>query len=381
MSKTAESPLARTWLKFKTDKLAFGSLIFIFCIILLSIAGSLITPDDTPMANDMHLSLSTQKPGFSSLFLRTGSAPAEKVPFWEKMLYGEPNTYKDIPVSTYRLDDKEICIVEHIPGSEDSVYMHFTFEEVLGAELYRSDPDPRETILNERIIKRVYWLGTDRYGRDMLSRVIAGARVSLSVGLIAVMISLLVGVVLGAFAGFYRGATDAVISWLINVVWSLPTLLLVIAFSFALGKGFWQIFVAIGLSMWVEVARMVRGQILGIRTVEYVEAARAMGMSNLRIIFRHILPNISGPLLVVASSNFAAAILLEAGLSFLGFGAQPPMPTWGGMIKEHYGYIILDAAYLALIPGIAIMLIVYAFNLISIGLRDAMDTKAQFQYI
>jgi ABC-type dipeptide/oligopeptide/nickel transport system permease subunit len=110
--------------------------------------------------------------------------------------------------------------------------------------------------------------------------------------------------------------------------------------------------------------------------VEYVEAARAMGFSGFRIIYKHILPNIMGPLLVVASANFASAILLEAGLSFLGFGAQPPMPTWGSMVKEHYGYIIIDAAYLAIIPGVAIMMLVFAFNIFSIGLRDAMDMKA-----
>ena len=193
----------------------------------------------------------------------------------------------------------------------------------------------------------------------------------------AVFISLVIGITLGALAGYYGGRTDVVISWLMNVVWSLPALLLVIAISFALGKGFWQIFIAVGLSMWVEVARLVRGQIMALKQVEFVEAARALGFRDSRIIIRHILPNIAGPILVVASSNFASAILLEAGLSFLGFGAQPPMPSWGGMIKEHYGYIIIDAAYLAILPGLAIMLMVYAFNLVAIGLQDAFDVKSQ----
>lgn len=129
--------------------------------------------------------------------------------------------------------------------------------------------------------------------------------------------------------------------------------------------------------MWVEVARLVRGQVMALKQVEYIEAARAMGFNNYRIITRHILPNITGPILVLASSNFASAILLEAGLSFLGFGAQPPMPTWGSMIREHYGYIIMDLAYLALAPGLAIMLMVYAFNLVTVGLRDAFDIKSQ----
>ena len=129
--------------------------------------------------------------------------------------------------------------------------------------------------------------------------------------------------------------------------------------------------------MWVEVARLVRGQVLAMKNAQFIEAAKSLGFGNLRIIYKHILPNIVGPILVVAASNFASAILLEAGLSFLGFGAQPPMPTWGGMIKEHYGYIIIDAAYLALIPGILIMLTVYSFNLITLGLRDLFDVKSQ----
>jgi peptide/nickel transport system permease protein len=133
--------------------------------------------------------------------------------------------------------------------------------------------------------------------------------------------------------------------------------------------------------MWVEVARLVRGQMIALKQVEYVEAAKALGFTDARIILKHILPNMAGPILVVASSNFASAILLEAGLSFLGFGAQPPMPTWGGMIKEHYGYIIIDAAYLAILPGLAIMLMVYSFNLVAMGLQDAFDVKSQNTYV
>ena len=163
--------------------------------------------------------------------------------------------------------------------------------------------------------------------------------------------------------------------WIINVVWSIPTLLLVIAITFALGKGFWQVFVAVGLTMWVEVARVVRGQILSIREKEYVEAGRALGFSNFRIIFHHILPNIMGVVIVISAANFASAILLEAGLSFLGIGVQPPMPSWGSMIKENYGYIILDSAHLAILPGLAIMLMVLAFMLVGNALRDALDVK------
>jgi peptide/nickel transport system permease protein len=221
-----------------------------------------------------------------------------------------------------------------------------------------------------------YWLGTDRYGRDVLSQLMIGTRVSLSVGFISVAISLLIGLLLGSIAGYFGGRIDSLIMWLINVVWSIPTLLLVIAITFALGKGFWQVFIAVGLTMWVEVARVVRGQILSIREKEFVEAGKALGFGNARIIFRHILPNTLAPVIVISAANFASAILIEAGLSFLGIGVQPPMPSWGTMIKDNYGYIILDSAYLAILPGLAIMIMVLAFMLIGNGLRDALDVKA-----
>jgi peptide/nickel transport system permease protein len=197
----------------------------------------------------------------------------------------------------------------------------------------------------------------------------------LSVGLISVFISLLIGISLGALAGYYRGWVDNVIMWFINVVWSIPTLLLVIAITFALGKGFWQVFVAVGLTMWVDVARMVRGQVLSLKEKEFVEAGLALGYSDSRIIIRHILPNVMAAVIVISAANFASAILLEAGLSFLGIGVQPPVPSWGSMIKENYGYIILDNAYLAILPGIAIMLLVLSFMLIGNALRDALDVR------
>jgi peptide/nickel transport system permease protein len=205
---------------------------------------------------------------------------------------------------------------------------------------------------------------------------IIGTRVSLAVGFIAVLISLTLGVVLGALAGYYRGWVDEIIMWLINVTWSIPTLLLVFAITMALGKGFWQIFIAVGLTMWVSVARLVRGQVMALKELEYVQAARALGFKNSRIILRHILPNILGPLMVIAAGNFATAIIVEAGLSFLGIGVQPPQPSWGLMIKENYNFIITHNPMLALIPGFAIMLLVLAFNLLGNGLRDAVDVKA-----
>jgi peptide/nickel transport system permease protein len=197
------------------------------------------------------------------------------------------------------------------------------------------------------------------------------------VGLITVIISLSIGLILGSLAGYYRGRLDDSIMWLINVIWSIPTLLLVFAITLALGKGFWQVFIAVGLTLWVNVARLVRGQVLGVRELEYIEATRALGFSGFRTIVRHIWPNIMGPVMVIAASNFASAIVMEAGLSFLGVGVQPPQPSWGLMIKENYNFIITRNPVLALAPGVAIMLLVLAFNLLGNGLRDALNVRGR----
>ena len=217
------------------------------------------------------------------------------------------------------------------------------------------------------------WLGTDRYGRDMLSRLMAGSSISLSVGAGAVVISLILGLLLGGMAGYMGGRVDTIISWFLQVMWSIPTLLLVLAITLAFGKGFWQVFLAIGLTMWVEVARIVRGQFLSLREQPYVQAVKALDLPAWRIMLRHMLPNALGPLVVVCAANFAAAILIEAGLSFLGVGAQIPMPSWGNIVKEHAHLLTTDHAWLALIPGALIASLVLAFTWVGDGLRHAIS--------
>ncbi len=232
-----------------------------------------------------------------------------------------------------------------------------------------------ERNLDGKMQEKTFILGTDRLGRDILSRLMAGTYISLTVGFISVAISLIVGVAIGLLAGYYRGWVDATLSWIINVIWSIPNLLVVMAFILAFGAGFWKVFIAIGLTMWVEVARIVRGQILSIREKEYIEAARSMGMSDSRIMFREMLPQLWPILIVISAANFSSAILIESGMSFLGLGVQIPAPSWGNMIRENYAMIPTQHAHLALAPGICIMLTVLALSFVGNGLRSALDIK------
>lgn len=351
---SSSSLSALAWRRFRSNPLGMGSLIFIGIIFLIALAGYLITPDSTPFANDQHLELGLKKPGFRTGFIMIPRDPAPlPQSFLKTMLTGKERSENAFPVMNGYVD---------LP-TKGGLSVHMTTQEAL-----TSNPQARYE-------EHTYRLGTDRFGRDVLSQLIIGSRVSLSVGFISVLISLVIGIFIGSLGGFYGGRVDQVVMWLINVIWSVPTLLLVIAITFALGKGFMQVFIAVGLTMWVEVARVVRGQILGIREKEYVEAGRALGFSDFRLIFHHILPNVMGIVIVISAANFASAILLEAGLSFLGMGVQPPVPSWGSMIKENYQYIVLDYAYLAILPGVAIMLLVLSFMLIGNAIRDALDVR------
>ena len=356
----SQSLSAIAWRKFYKNRQGVFLLCFLCFVAVISILGYLITPDSTPYANEQVLEIRLMKPMSKVSFLEIKKDnPVEKRNFLKKMLYGQPAMYTPIPMSSYRLTNDSI-VVELLNESPPYNMVQYNLADI-----------------SYRINTRTYYLGTDRYGRDVLSQLIIGARVSLSVGFVSVFIALIIGVFLGAIAGYYRGVIDDIIMWFINVVWSIPTLLLVIAISFVLGTGFWQIFIAIGLTMWVDIARVVRGQVISLREKEFVEASKALGFRSLTIIFKHIIPNITGTIIVVAAANFASAILTEASLSFLGIGVQAPMPSWGTMIKENYGYIILDYAYLAIIPGFAIMILVLCFMLLGNVLRDVMDVKGE----
>ena len=337
-----------------------AGLIIITASVLIGIFAYFLGTDSTPNADRQMVEIQARKPGYSQEFVRVKKQKdVTSTNFFSRLLFGTEDKYIYVPINGFTETNDSVYVQKYI---DEGIYEPQVFAK---------------SNLSERkyITTKTFWLGTDKFGRDILSRLLVGVRVSLAVGLITVLISLTIGITLGAAAGYYGGRVDNVIIWFINVIWSMPTLLLVFGITLTLGKGFWQIFIAVGLTMWVGVARVIRGQVFALREMEYIQAAKALGLKDMRIIMRHILPNVLGPVIVIAAANFASAIIIEAGLSFLGIGIQPPTPSWGLMIKENYNFIITNNPALAFAPGVAIMLLVLAFNLLGNGLRDALDVR------
>ena len=353
----------QVWRRLLRNRPAVFGLLIITVTILTALFAYAIAPDNSPHADLQTVEIQAMKPGHSQLFLLVPDSTQARNSCIHAFFNGTLPGARYIPITGYTVQGNLLSVQKYI-DEDTTVTQLYDIGTLTGNR-------PHE--LQKLLVTKKYLLGTDAYGRDILSRLMIGTRVSLAVGFIALLISLILGITLGALAGYYRGWVDAIIMWFVNISWSIPTLLLAFAFTMALGKGFWQVFVAVGLTMWVSVARLVRGQVMAVKEMEYVQAAVALGYTDRRIIIRHILPNIMGPVMVIAAGNFASAIIIEAGLSFLGIGVQPPMPSWGLMIKENYNFIITHNPFLAIVPGLVIMLLVLAFNVVGNGLRDALS--------
>lgn len=379
----------------------FGAALIILCSIF-AILGYLIMPDSTPNANDGAVQIQKKLPGFQTIILKKKrNVVVEQENLLYKMIFGQESENTIIPIERYQIKgfdiefmpEGRIKIPQTIPlidivyplRQEKSNAQHnyyyqnenVIFTTIEGEQKSITKTQLIQAFTDHHLENRTYRLGTDKAGRDLFSRLLFGTRISLGIGLVAVIISLILGITIGAVGGFFGGRTDQFIMWLMTVVWSIPGIMLVIAISLALqSKGIWVAFVAVGLTTWVEIARVVRGQIMGIKEKTFVEACRALGINDMQIIFKHILPNLMGPIIVIATSNFASAILTEAGLSFLGLGVQPPMPSWGMMVNEGFHSIgTQNSWHLIVFPSLAISLLVLAFNLFGNGLRDAYDPQ------
>ena len=350
--------------KLIRNKPVLYGLYAIFIAIFISLFSYILIPDNSPNANNGLIELKKLPPFSSVQVVKIKRKKLTERNFFTSVFTGFTKDYKLIPIDGYSANDKTIVvdIYRGLGKYKDSINV---------SNLYASN-------IEESVESKFFMFGTDQAGRDVFSRLLLGTRISLSIGFIAVIISLVVGITIGAMAGFFRGWVDQVLMWFTTVIWSIPGIMLVISISIALeSSGVWVTFMAVGLTMWVEVARVVRGQIIDIRVKSFVEAAQTIGAGNFHIITRHILPNIIGPIIVIATSNFAASILIEAGLSFLGLGVQPPTPSWGLMVHEGFQLMgTKNSWHLILFPSLAISILVLAFNLLGNGLRDAFDPKS-----
>lgn len=331
------------------------SMIWISTCLLLSIFAYFIIPDKSIDANTHIPEIALKPPGYKvdliSVVIEKNSAA--------NAYFSGSNEIKTLyPIN--KITKQSQGIIEYIDNNNQQKTLRI------------SDSDKYS------VVKYYAFFGTDKYGRDLFSRVVLGLRISFIVGFISVFISLFIGLLFGLSAGYFGGWIDKLIMFLINTLWSIPTILLVFAIVIGFGRSVTVIFISIGLTMWIDVARLVRGLTFQVREKTYITAAYSLGISNISILIKHVLPNIVGPVIVLLASNFAIAILIEAGLSYLGFGVQPPTPSLGNLLSENYGYVISGNYSIALIPALTIMLLVLSFNLIGNTLSNIFDSKENY---
>ena len=369
----------------------------ILVVLVIALLGSFIRPDSSQYASRQNQSLSKLHPFTTVQFLkfRMNKRHSSKTLKTRIRKGGVENDfiyypYNDLQVSgdNVKIDFKGNIHTFHLTDvlypldalSLKSIKQNtsptYSFVDIDNNTIQVSTEDMKQQVLESRAISKTFWFGTDALGRDVLSRLMAGSAVSLGVGFFSVCVSMFLGLVIGLLSGYFGGWLDRLLSWSINLFWSVPAILLVVSVTIALGTGTQALIIGISLVLWVEMAQVVRHTVLSVRLKDFVRALRLMGLSHATILFRHILPNLTGPIAVLASTSFAEAIMLEAGLSFLGIGVQPPQPSWGNMIRDSYGYIISgDSAFLAIIPSVALIILILSFVFVSNGLKEMTELK------
>lgn len=360
--------------KIKRNTTAVVCLSLLTLMSLMAIFAYVIIPDGSLNANRQIPRIALLSPGSTQAFLlKPKGYNVASSSIVNHFISGRRDRVDYIPYDSIVYTDQHV-ITGYAGGLQYHDYDDIISDQTITETMPLTDRTAH--ITTHALTSKYFLMGTDKYGRDVWSRLILGLRASLIVGFLAVLVSLTIGIAIGSLGGYYGGWVDKLVMLIINTSWSIPTLLMAFAIIIALGKGFTVIILAVGLTMWVDVARIVRGQVMQTKNELYVTAAKVMGLNDVRTILRHILPNITGPILVMAAANFATAILVEAGLSFLGVGIQPPTPSLGNMLQESYAYATGGFVYLAVFPILMIMTLVLTFNLLGTALRDVYDIRS-----
>jgi peptide/nickel transport system permease protein len=388
-------PKNKTVQRFLQNPLSCGGLIIFSSICLIAIFAPLLCTDTSPQAARQFSGNARQAPGHKIYLVSfphtNSSASVHQIELltskaWkinrDKLLLVKASGQAIeilIPEKWFSIDIQhpftQYCLLKQGTPyiiKRDTVYLFTISKKWISLPLSNLN----SLFQNQSLQSFTFWLGTDGLGRDIYSRMILGSRTTVTIGIVAVLISVFLGVSLGLISGYSGGWIDKLLSAFFTLIWTLPAVLLAMVLAFVLGKGFWQIFVAIGLTLWVDIARVIRGQVLSMKFFPWVEAAKTLGFSSGRILRVHLLPNLLSTVWVLSASTFSTAVLVESGLSFLGIGVQPPTPSWGGLLFDGYTQIALsDGQWMALFPALAIVVLVVSLNLIGYGLRDAFDPK------
>lgn len=337
----------------KHINIIIGGFYLVLWVIFALFAYTFI-PDNSPNANRQLLELSQLAPMCQAILLKIPNNSSQN-DIYIALASAKPISFQANKAITFQT-------LKGIP-------------ETFALAAFQEDSRQNEALfIQKNIITPTFYMGTDSYGRDVWSRLVLGGRISLLIGICAMFLSIIIGTSIGLLAGYFGGKVDAFLMWFMSVVWAIPSLLLAIVLGVVMKRGFEQVMLAIALSTWVEVARMVRGQVMSVKEQLYIEATKALGLGTFRILTRHLLPNIWNPIIIMATANFGSAILIESGLSFLGMGVSAETPTWGRMIYEGYTFIVFEhGKWLAIFPGIALILLVISVNMIGNGLRDALE--------